>query len=193
MDKDYKIIEAGNKSKQGLVARLKSTSEQGIVVGEINENNQGWQIQFSFDNKSIVKRLDINEIELTGKIDNDNLLLRLARDIFSTDSKTKLWTSEILCSFIEEYGADLKLENLGQTIDKMIELLSKDNDYDIDQKLAEGIFEFIWLNKLDKKEEKRLLIRLAKLNKDVLFCYLDDEDYRKVREVDDFIKQGRKY
>ena len=193
MDKDYKIIEAGNKSKQGLVARLKSTSEQGIVVGEINENNQGWQIQFSFDNKSIVKRLDINEIELTGKINNDNLLLRLARDIFSTDSKTKLWTSEILCYFIEEYGADLKLENLRQTIDKMIELLSKDNDYDIDQKLAEGIFEFIWLNKLDKNEEKRLLIRLAKLNKDVLFCYLDDEDYRKVREVDDFIKQGRKY
>jgi hypothetical protein len=173
----------------GQKAKLNSTSEEGIILQEINENNTGWKVQFSFENKNLIKRFDFNEITVVEKLNDEILLERLTRNINSEDLDTQIWSSEILCYFIEEYGMDIDKESLENTIKEMVNKLSVENEYEIEQKLAEGIFEFLWLENIDKSDEEKLIIKLAKLNKDCLYCYLDEEEYMAIEEVKEFIER----
>ena len=173
----------------GQKAILNSTLEEGIVLQEINENNGGWKVQFSFENKNLIKRFDFNEITVVEKVKDELLLERLTRNINSENLETQIWSSEILCYFIEEYGNVIGKVELEKAIELMTNKLKEENEYDIEQKLAEGIFEFLCLEKIDRKEEEKLIITLAKLNKDCLYSYLDDEDYLKIEEVKKFIER----
>jgi hypothetical protein len=187
---DY--IKATNNNIQGQIALNKITNEKGIVIGEFNENNAGWKVQISLDNESIIQLLNPNDYTLLGYCDNQIFLDRLIRDINSQDLKTRQWTTETLCYYIETTGSDIELQLLSNSINKMINRLAIETDYDVQQKLSEGIFEYIWLEMLNKEEEQDLIIKLAKMDKDTLFCYLDDEAYLQFDEVKQFIKRGRK-
>lgn len=173
----------------GQKAILNSTLEEGIIVQEINENNTGWKVQFSFENNNLIKRFDFNEITVVEKLNDEILLERLTRNINSEDLDTQIWSSEILCYFIEENGMDIDENSLENAIKEMINKLSVENEYEIEQKLAEGIFEFLWLEKIDKSDEEKLIIKLANLNKDCLYCYLDEEEYMVIQEVKEFIER----
>ncbi|MBF4473811.1 hypothetical protein [Flavobacterium sp. HJJ] len=173
----------------GQKAILNSTSEEGIILQEINENNIGWKVQFSFENKNLIKRFDYNEITIVEKVKDELLLKQLIKNINSEDLDTQFWSSEILCYFVEEYGNDIEMAELAKAIESMINKLKVENEYNIEQKLAEGIFEFLWLEKIDKKEEEKLIITLAKLNKDCFYCYLNDDDYLSITEVKKFIER----
>ena len=173
----------------GHKAILNSSSEEGIILQEINENNRGWKLQFSFDNKTLITCFDFNEITIFEKLKDELLLERLIRDISSNNLNTQIWSSEILCYFIEEYGENIELKILEKAILEMVNELSRENEYDIEQKLAEGIFEFLCLEKIDKYAEEKLIIKLASLNKDCLYCYLDEEEYLTIEEVKEFIER----
>jgi hypothetical protein len=173
----------------GQKAILNSTLENGIILQEINENNTGWKVQFSFEKKNLIKRFDFDEITIVEKVKDELLLKQLIRNINSEDLDTQIWSSEILCYFIEEYGNDIEIVELEKGIELMINKLKVENEYDIEQKIAEGIFEYLCLEKIDRKEEKKLIITLAKLNKDCLYCYLDDDDYLEIEEVKEFIER----
>ena len=168
-------------------AKLNSTSEEGIILEEINENNTGWKAQLSLDNKVLIKRVHLNEITILEKVKDEFILERLTRDINSEDLNTQLWSSEILCNFIENYGNSIDIQKLEKSISVIIDKLSLENEYEIEQKLAELIFEYLWLERIDKKAEEEFIIKLAKLNKDCLYCYLDDEEYLLLEEVKEFI------
>jgi hypothetical protein len=177
----------------GNKAKLKATSEEGIILQEINENNTGWKVQFSFDDKTLIKRFNDDEITILEKVQHkETILERLARDINSPDLDTQIWSSEILCYFIEDYGNEIETEKLEKTVSAMFNKLSLENEYDIEQKLAEGIFEFLWLEQIDSKSQENLIIKLAELNKDCLFCYLDDEEYLSLKEVKEFVKRKKR-
>jgi len=193
MSEEYNYIAVTHHNYQGCIAVIKETSESGIILNERNENNTGWKVQFSFDDKSLVKRFNPDELNIHNKI-NDNLLLeRLIRDINSDDLNTRQWSSEVLCYFIEEVGSELDFNLLKSSVDEMKNSLSVEEDFDVQLKLSEGIFEFIYLQKLDKSSEYNLITKLAALNKDVLYTYLDDEEYLQFDEVKDFIEDKSKW
>ena len=68
---------------------------------------------------------------------------------------------------------DLKILKLG--IEKVIEQIKIEKNPNVEQKLAEGLFEFIWHEKLSKKEEVELLERLTEIDSYQLWSYLGDE------------------
>ncbi len=192
MGEEYDYIRSVNKGIQAKTALNKISNEKGIVIGEFNENNTGWKVQFSLDNNTLIQLATSNDLLIIGNCDNNTFLERLVRDIYAEDLETRQWASEILCYFIESNGSELDFDLLTYSVNKMIERLSIEDNYDVEQKLSEGIFEFIWLEKLTKEKERNLIIQLAGINKDTLFCYLDDEEYLRNKEVKEFISRGRK-
>lgn len=191
MEEDY--IALNNNTKQEFRAILKSTSESGLILGEINENNTGWKTQFSIDDKPLIKLVSPSDINITEKVSANDFLFRLIRDINSNDVSTRIIASEILCYYIEFNSFRIDYQLLEKAVEFMIYRLTIKDEFDVEQKLSEGIFEFIWLGKMDKNSEKELIIKLAKLDKDCLFPYLDDEEYLKFDEVKEFIDKGRKF
>lgn len=181
------------KSLTGHIAFIKSTNEFGLILGKINENNTGWKVQFSFDTKVLVERLNLSDIVIGEQKGLETILERLVRDINSEDLQTRQWTSEILCYFIEENGSEIDFDTLKSSVPKLVERISLEDDWDVGQKLSEGIFEFIYLQKLDKKSEFELVTKLATLDKDYLHTYLDDEEYLDIKEVKEFITDKTKW
>jgi hypothetical protein len=192
LKQEFDDIKVVNNSNQGKFALNTLSNEKGIIIGEFNENNTGWKIQFSLDHSSNIQLITSKEITITGICDDTVFLERLIRDIYSEDLKTRQWASLVLCDFIEFNGEELELDLLNKSIDKMVERLSIENDYEVEKKLSEGLFEFLCLEKLTQKDEQKLVIQLANLNKEVLFCYLNNEEYAQIPEVKAFINRVSK-
>ena len=68
-----------------------------------------------------------------------------------------------------------------------------EDNWNVGQKLGESIYEFICLQKIDKTTELALIKKLALLDKDFLYSYLDDEEYLEVKEVNDYINDKTKW
>jgi hypothetical protein len=187
LKQEFDYIKAVNNSNQGQFALNTLTNEKGIILGGFNENNNGWKIQFSLDHSCNIQLITSKEITITGICDDAIFMERLIRDIYSEDLKSRQWASDVLCDFIEFNGEELELDLLNKSVDKMVERLSIENDYEVEQKLSEGLFEFLCLEKLTQKEEQKLVIELANLNKEVLFSYLNHEEYAQIPEVKAFI------
>lgn len=119
------------KSSTGHIAIIKSTSESGLILGEINENNTGWKVQFSFDIKVFVERLNLSDVIISELKGLETILERLVRDINSEDLLTRQSASEILCYFIEENGFELDFATLKSFVPKMVERISIEEDWDV--------------------------------------------------------------
>ena len=181
------------KSLMGHIAVHKATNEQGLILEEININNTGWKAQFSLDNKIQIDRINLTDLEI-GSIRSDSEILdRLLRDITATNNETREWAAEMLCNFIEQAGADLQIDELQTAINTMVHKIADEDNWNIGQMLGEGIYEFICLQKIDKKDELALVKELALLGKDFLYSCLDDEEYLQIKEVNDFINDKSKW
>jgi hypothetical protein len=144
---------------------------------------------FSFDNQIIINKINEDGITIKDKLSKPLILNRLIRYLNSSDLSTKIWVSEILWLFIEENGEDIDFNFLLNSVNQLITYISQENNYQIGRNIGEAIFEFLWLEKLDKNKENEILITLANLNKDFLFAYLDNEDYMELNEVRLFIER----
>ncbi|MEO8235455.1 MAG: hypothetical protein ABI549_08585 [Flavobacterium sp.] len=59
---------------------------------------------------------------------------------------------------------------------------------DVGYKLGETIFEFLWLEKLTKLEEKDIIEKLVNLKTQWIFpSYLEDEDFINISGVKEYI------
>jgi hypothetical protein len=181
------------KSLTGHIATLKSSQESGLVLGEININNSGWKVQFSFDNKILIERTLPSDLDIKELVNDESMLKRLTRDINSNHLETRQYSSELLCYFIEETGTELDMNSLSYTINVMVDRIAVEENWDVGQKLGEGIYEFICLQKIEKNFELDLIKKLATLDKDFLYSYLNDEEYLKIKEVSDFINDKNKW
>lgn len=175
----------------GYSAKTNPTGEEGIILQEIKENNEKWKFQFSFNNKVLIKRFAFSEVTIIEKIKDELLLERLIRDINSNDSNTELWSSQILVYFIEEYGSDIDTNKLKNSIIEMLKKLSRINEQTVENLLSEGIYEFLILENIDCQTKQKIIIELARLNKDCLYDLLNDEEYLLFHEVKEFVERKR--
>ena len=177
----------------GHIAVHKATNEQGLILGEININTSGWKAQFSLDSKIQIDLVSLTDLEIDSIKSDSEILDRLLRDITSTNNETKEWAAEMLCNFIEEAGPHLEVDTLQTAINTMVDKIAAEDNWNVGQKLGEGIYEFICLQKIDKKAEFALVKELASLDKDYLHRYLDDEEYLQIKEVNEFINDKSKW
>lgn len=172
----------------GHKVKLNQLNETGIALGYSSEFSEESKYTVSLDSSSKICRVTENRISSIEKVHNKVLYKRLLRDIDSPDILTKRYSSELICDFIEFESSSINFGLLKSGIETIISALEKEKDPDIGLKLAESIFEFIWLEKLVEEEMTNLIIRLAKLNSDHTYSYLDDEDYMSIPEVKSYIE-----
>lgn len=114
---------------------------------------------------------------------------RLLRDIQSNDDLTRIYASEILCDFLEFDIENFDLLTLKYGLSKSVDQLNVENNFDVEQKLAEGLFEFIWSNKMSKDETREFLIKLTTTNSIQVSSYLNDDEYLAISEVAKFVNR----
>jgi len=180
-----------DKNLIGHKVKLNDLNETGLALGYSSEFNEEWKYTVSLDPSSKIHRVTEDKITSIEKIDNDLFYKRLLRDIQSSDLFTKKYSSELICDFIEFESDSIAFELLKDSIETIISVLKTEKDPNVGQKLAESIFEFIWLEELIETEVTNLLKRLANLNSDWTYSYLDDEDYMIIPEVKSYIERKK--
>ncbi|APQ18751.1 hypothetical protein [Maribacter hydrothermalis] len=154
-----------NSEKTGITLELNSWSSE----------NMEEKYSVSFDNENIIERIAENHLSFGEKVSKTDFFHRLIRDIRVSDEATREFASAILCDFLEFDIADFDLNILKLGIEKVIEQLRIEKNANVEQKLAEGLFEFIWHKRLSKKEEIELLERLTEIDSYQVWSYLGDE------------------
>jgi hypothetical protein len=154
-----------NSEKTGITLQINSLSTENFVE----------KYSVSFDNEKIIERIRAENISFGEEVSKIDFFNRLIRDIQSIDEKTKEYASEILCDFLEFDITDFELKNLKIGIEKIIEQLKIEKNVNVEQKLTDGLFEFICHNKMSKKAEVELLERLTEIESYQIWSYLEDE------------------
>ena len=174
----FKLV---NSEKTGITLEMNSWSTENFIE----------KYSVSFDNEKIIERIKTENISFGEKVSKIDFFNRLIRDIQSKDEKTKEFASEILCDFLEFDISDFELKTLKIGIEKIIEQLKAEENINAEQKLAEGLFEFICSGKLNNKEELELLERLTEIDSYQISRYLDDEDYLKIPKVKKYVEKNK--
>lgn len=170
-----------NSEKKGITLELNSWSSENMVE----------KYSVSYDNENIIERITEEHISFGEKVSKKDFFKRLIRDIQVSEEKTREFASAILCDFLEFDIADFDIDTLKLGIEKIIEQLKTEKNANAEQKLAEGLFEFIWSEKLNKKEELELLERLTEFDFYQICQYLDDEDYLKIPKVKKYVELNK--
>ncbi len=170
-----------NSKKTGIVLELNSWSSENMLE----------KYSVSFDRENIIERISEDYLSFGEKVSKTDFFQRLIRDIQSSEEKTREFAAVILCDFLEFGITDFDVKTLKCGIERLIEQLKIEKNANAEQKLAEGLFEFIWSEKLDKKEELELLVRLTKIDSYQIYQYLDDEDYMKIPKVKKYVEQNK--
>lgn len=161
----------------GHKCKLLNSEKTGITL-ELNSwssENMEEKYSVSFDKENIIERITENHISFGEKVSRTDFFKRLIRDIQVSDEKTREFASKILCDFLEFDIADFDLKTLKLGIEKIIEQLTTEKNANVEQKLAEGLFEFIWHKKLPENAEIELLERLTEIESYQVWSYLGDE------------------
>ena len=154
-----------NSEKTGITFELSSLSSENMVE----------KYSVSFDRENIIERITENNISFGEKVSKTDFFKRLIRDIQPSDEKTREFASGILCDFLEFDIADLNLNILELGIEKIIEQLKTENNANIEQKLAQALFEFIWQEKMSVNQKSELLEKLIEINSYSVWSYLGYE------------------
>ncbi|WP_459212271.1 hypothetical protein [Aquimarina rhabdastrellae] len=161
----------------GYKVKLIDSSKTGIVFKlnsqVINQSLDKYIV--SFDNEIRIEQLTEEKLHFEEEISKTILFKRLIRDIRSFEIKTREVVSLLLCDFIEIEVTDFDLEVLKDGVEQMIQQIKEEKNINIEQKLVEGVFEFIWHKKMSKNEEIELLERLTEIDKYYVWSYLGDE------------------
>ena len=161
----------------GNKCKLLNSEKTGITL-ELNSwssENMEEKYSVSFDVENIIQRITENQLSFGEKISKADFFKQLVRDIQVSDEPTREFASAILCDFLEFDIADFDLNTLKLGIEKIIKQLTTEKNANVEQKLAEGLFEFIWHKRLSKKEEIELLERLTEIDSYQVWSYLGDE------------------
>ncbi len=154
-----------NSEKTGITLELNSWSSE----------NMAEKYSVSFDKENTIERITENYISFGEKVSKTDFFKRLIRDIQASEEKTREFASAILSDFLEFDIVDFDLNILKLGIEKIIKQLQTEKNANAEQKLAEGLFEFLWSEKLNKKEELELLERLTGIDSYQVWSYLGDE------------------
>lgn len=170
-----------NSEKTGITLELNSWSSENMLE----------KYSVSFDKENNIQRITENQLSFGEKISKTVFFKRLIRDIQSSEEKTREFASVILCDFLEFDIIDFDLNTLKLGIEEIIKQLKSEKNANTEQKLAEGLFEFIWSEKLNKKEELKLLERLTEIDSYQICQYLNHEDYLKIPKVKKYVELNK--
>ena len=170
-----------NSQKTGITLELNSWSTENMVE----------KYSVSFDKEIKIERITEKHISFGDKVSRTDFFNRLIRDIQSKEEKTREFASAILCDFLEFDIDNFELKILKLGIEKLIEQLKVEKNVNAEQKLAEGLFEYILSKKLTKKEELELLERLTEIDSYQICHYLNDEDYLKIPKVKKYVELNK--
>jgi len=154
-----------NSKRFGITLSLSSWSSEGMVE----------KYSVSYDNESKIERISEENILFREKISDNYFFDRLIRDIQSPEEKTREFASEILCNFIEFEIEEFDLNHLKSGVEKIIKQIDVEKNANSELKLVEGLFEFIWWEKLDLNEKVNLLERLTEIDSFQIWSYLESE------------------
>ena len=174
----------------GRKCQVLNTEKTGIILNlsRWSCDNMIEKYSVSFDKECKIERITEEHISLGEKVSEIDFFNRLIRDIQSPEEKTREFSSTILCDFLEFEIVDFDLDILKLGIEEIIKQLKFEKNVNAEQKLAEGLFEFIWSEKLIKKEELELLERMIEIDSYQICNYLDDEDYLKIPKVKKYVE-----
>jgi hypothetical protein len=178
-----------NSEKTGVTLELSRLSNENMLE----------KYSISYDDKPKIERVTQDQIILGEKISKTDFFRRLTRDIQSMNDQTREYASSILCDFLEFDIQDLNLGVLKIGIDKVIEQIKIENNINVEQKLVEGLFEFIWHKKITKIDEVKLLEGLTEIDKYYIWSYLGDEitedieSYKSIKLSDYYSKNIEKW
>ena len=168
---------------------LKNSNQTGVVLFSGKILSEHWKYTVSFDKTNRVERVLLHEVIIKNEVSKTDYFERLILNIQSGEEITRVFASDILCDFIEFNSIDLDLKTLQKGIEIVIKQLKEEKNIDVEQKLIESIFEFIWLEKMSSEEKKDLLILLTKIESTTICGYIDDEEYLKIPEVQNYVKR----
>ena len=166
-----------NENLIGHKIKLVNSEKTGITLEMSNLSTENFVEKYSvsFDNEKIIERITKENLSFGEEVSKIDFYNRLIRDIQASEEKTREFASAILCDFLEFDIANFDLNILKLGIEKIIEQLKTEKSANVEQKLAEGLFEFIWYKKLSKKAEIELLERLTEIKSYQVWSYLGDE------------------
>jgi hypothetical protein len=176
-----------NENLIGHKVKLLNSERTGITLELNNLGIENYSV--SFDNEKIIERINKKNLSFGDEVSKVVFFKRLIRDIRVSEEKSREFASSILCDFIEFDIDDFDLNILKLGIEKIIEQLKRETNINAEQKLAEGLFEFIWSEKLNKKEELELLERITEIDSYHICHYLDVEDYLKIQKVKEYVEK----
>jgi hypothetical protein len=170
----------------GHEIKLLKSKKTGITL-ELNSwisENMVEKYSISFDKENVIERITEDHLSFGKKVSKTDFFQRLIRDTKVPDEKTREFASAILCDFLEFGITDFDLEILKLGIEKIIEQITVEENINSEQKLVEGLFEFIWSKKISKKEETELLERLTEIDKYYIWSYLGDEIVEEIKSYE---------
>lgn len=166
----------------GKKFKLLNSEETGIILEFISlspENIEEFLI--SYDNKTKIDRITQQQIHLGEKVSKSEFFSRLIRDIQSPYQETREIASTILCDFLEFDIEEFDFRFLKSGIEKIIEQIIVEENINVEHKLVEGLFEFVWHKNLSKKAEIELLEKLTEIDKYYVWSYLGDEIFEDIK------------
>ncbi|KAA9345794.1 hypothetical protein [Adhaeribacter soli] len=172
---------------------LVTTKETGITLSSSKMLSENWVEKFtvSLDDSEKIERVRISDVLIKEKVSVQDYFKRLIRDIQSPDERTREYASEVLCNFIEFNSAGFDLNLLKSGVESIVKQLRTEKNSDVELKLAEGLFEFVWYGQLQMEEEISLLERLTEIDSFHIWNYMNDEDYMKISKVKQYIEMNK--
>ena len=157
--------------------KLLNSEKTGITLDLTRWNSEKMVEKYSvsYDEESKIERITEDLIHFGEEVSKIEFFERLIRDIQSKEEITREFASEILCDFLEFSIVDFELENLELGIDKIIEQIQIEKNINVEQKLSEGLFEFIWQEKMSIDQKTELLEGLTDINSYSVWSYLGSE------------------
>ena len=170
---------------------MKKNNQKGIILSSSKILSENWieKYTISFDEINKIERIPVDEVVIKNEISKTEFFERLILNIQSEDETTRIFASDILCDFIEFDSMDFDFKKLQKGITIVIQQLKKEKNIDAEHKLTESIFEFIWLEKMSNEEKKDLLIQLVAIDSIKICTYIEDEEYLKIPEVQNYVKR----
>ena len=154
-----------NSERTGITLELSSFSSENMVQ----------KYSVSFDKENTIERITESNISFGEKVSETDFFNRLLRDIQSSDEKTREIASNILYGFLEfEIELfDLSLLKIG--IEILINQVKIETNPNTESNLVYGLFEFIWWEKISKKETVSLLEKLIEIDSFYIWSFLESE------------------
>lgn len=139
-----------NKTYIGYKFELLNSNKTGITLSlhSVNNKNSNDHLLLSFDNENKIETLSTEEISIGANISQSEIFNRLVKHIQSTDQRTREIASEMISNFMEFDTENFDNQLLQLGVEMMIDQIIIEENINVEHKLVEGIFEFIWSKKL---------------------------------------------